>query len=97
MNIEINEDVYRHKKKSRSNVSKASKKSNHKHEYEDVLIRTKGDKECLCLGKQCKICGNKQITKYFITEQQGGHTALVIDPERIKQIYPDLSIISLEE
>lgn len=72
-----------------------TKKSNHKHQYEDVLLRIalNSGREHYSLGKRCKICGKTAITKYFITEQRLGRTYLVLDSSKILELYQNLEIV----
>ena len=72
-----------------------TKKSNHKHQYEDVLLRIalNSGREHYSLGKRCKICGKTTITKYFITEQRLDRTYLVLDSNKILGQYSNLEIV----
>ena len=59
---ETNNDEPKYRKQTESNVSKAAKKSKHKHQYEECLIQYKlpfGAKDKVHIGLQsyCIICG----------------------------------------
>ena len=59
---ETNNDEPKYRKQTKSNVSKAAKKSKHKHQYEECLIQYKlpfGAKDKVHTGLQsyCIICG----------------------------------------
>lgn len=89
----------RHKKVKQSDISKSAKKSDHRHRYKQVLIRsynthpTKGKLEHLALGKKCEICGKVNIVSYFLTEPSGHGTCRVLNNEAIRSRYPHLEIV----
>lgn len=53
---------------SKSQVRK-SMKSNHKHDYEEVLLRMTDLRESYHLGKRCRICGKTKLVQLFISEK----------------------------
>ncbi len=84
------EEVSNKKKKKNSSV----KKSNHKHEYEEVLVYYLYLKRW-CLGKRCKICGKAQVTTIFLTEKvDNGYRMLSSEEvfEKYKDILPTVII-----
>ena len=86
------EEVGKHRKSKESNVSKSNKKSNHKHSYAEAIIvsKTYGNKDHASVGEYCTICGKLKITHYFITVpcKSGGH--LVVDNDKVIEMYGHL-------
>ena len=61
MNNNYEQEIPKYMKQKESDISKASKKSKHKHEYAECLIQYKIDKYygtiVTCLASYCTICG----------------------------------------
>ena len=61
MNNNYEQEIPKYMKQKESDISKASKKSKHKHEYAECLIQYKIDKYYgridTCLASYCTICG----------------------------------------
>lgn len=79
-NIEVEEQP-KYRKSKQSNVSKASKKSKHKHEYYDVLLRVRcglqDEKGSLHFGRRCRVCGKLDWNgglEFHTKESRDGHT-----------------------
>lgn len=81
-------------------VKKKKKKSDHKHQFEEVLLRvstkdplTGKAKRSLHLGKRCSICKMIKETGWFITEktEDGMYRTLTYDEVIAK--YPDYDIV----
>lgn len=94
-------DIVRYRKKKASSRSKASKKSNHLHEYTNVLIRNKYNVNGngilgYRLGKKCKICGKVATTQCLITSKQPDGTHLALKNNQILELYKDLEIVDGE-
>lgn len=81
MNNQFNNEIPKYLKQKESNISKAKKKSKHKHQYEECLIQNKSifaGKTRLNIGlyTYCTICGkinkrskeNKSIVRDYIRE-----------------------------
>lgn len=78
------------KKRKKKNV----KKSDHKHQYIDVLIRRK-NKESFWYshGKVCKVCGRIGEERYFETEEvEGKGYFRCLTQEELLEKYKDLPI-----
>lgn len=96
----IYEEEVRHKKKKPQN-SKSQKRSDHKHEYEDVIV---GGLLGWNWGKVCKICGRLDTNKSFGTssykeflrdeykEHHGISVKYFYTAEELKEKYPGTKI-----
>lgn len=90
-----------YKKSKHSSTSKSHKKSNHRHNYEEVLIRTvyngilNKPEYSLHIGKRCSICGKISIVKYIITRKTEHGTYLMLDNNQILEMYPNLPVYDL--
>lgn len=82
---------YRKKKGSRK-----IKKSNHKHEYEEVIVTT--DKHrFISKGRQCKVCNKTEEVGVFTEKEEGRHyTRMLNDLEEIKELYPEMKIVKID-
>lgn len=85
---------------SKKSTGKKSKKSDHKHEFKDVLLRvstkdplTGKEKKSLHLGKKCESCNLIRETQWFITESCGNGYSRTLDYDEIIKKYPDYEII----
>lgn len=81
-----------------------AKKSDHKHLYEDCLIRqninrfdqTQGFISCdtYVKGVHCTICGKTRIKEWFITiPVNNGYVKRLLTGEEILEVYKDLPIV----
>lgn len=74
---------------------KKTKKSNHKHEYEGVLIKSNtqfGEK--YRYGEQCNVCGKINNERYFETKRnEGSPFSTMLSQEEILDKYKDLKIV----
>ena len=83
-----------------SKQNKKKKKSNHKHDYKEVLLRVtfsnpftgKLNKE-LHLGKKCSVCGQIKETTWFITEKLDNGLSRQLTYDEIIKKYPDYEIV----
>ena len=82
-------EVGKHLKKKKSNTSKAKNKSNHKHEYKEVLLMIDGRPHP---AKMCIICGKKADIKYFVTERVPAGWRVLSD-KQIYEKWKDVEII----
>lgn len=88
-----------HKKTKNSDISKSAKKSNHKHIYKDVLVKSYNSiygevTPHYGLGKQCKICGRIVQTHYFLTKKCAGSSSRVIMTQsEILAAYANLEVV----
>ena len=73
--------------KKKSNKKK-SKKSNHKHEYEDVIVLLNKFPH---RGQQCKICGKTNVGFFFSRKENGFNFLLNYD--EVKKKYPNLKVV----
>lgn len=76
-------------------------KSNHKHEYEPVILRRSydfmGKLECYSLGKICNECGKTKITYYFDTDKTDDGCIRILCDEELLEKYKDYRIIDYAE
>jgi hypothetical protein len=84
-------NLYRKKK------IKKVKKSNHKHNYTDILIISyfefNGEKrEHISLGKRCIFCGKQKKELMFITERVGEGYRIILEAKQILDKYPELDL-----
>lgn len=91
-----------YKRKKESNTSKSTRKSKHKHDYRQCLLKTTNEFngrqiETLHLGRICNICGKTHIDKYFITRKTEHGTYLMLENNEILATYTDLEIIPIED
>ena len=75
------QEIPKYLKQKESNISKANKKSKHKHQYKECLLQYKSDfigKECIntSLSSYCTICGK-------IGDKFKGEKSIVTDYTRI--------------
>lgn len=83
--------VVPYRKSKGSSVSKASKKTKHKHDYEDCLIHTK--RGSYLGGRQCRSCGVQHITKWLFTAPvPNSNMRRFVSDYEIPKLYPDLPI-----
>lgn len=100
------EDVSKYVKKKKSNVSKASKRADHKHEYELVIVKwvwsdpfLKG-KPSYHLGERCTICNKirslawNDNRNFYINEEFNGVRTLRLPTfDEIKARYGQLEVV----
>lgn len=84
----------------RKSTQKKKKKSDHKHDYKEVLLRvtysnpfTGKLNQRLHLGKKCSVCGLIKETKWFITESTGDGYSRELTYDEIIKKYPDYEIV----
>ena len=102
MNNQYNNEIPKYLKQKESNVSKAKKKSKHKHNYEECLIQyhfnknNLNDKPLTSLYSYCTICGkigyrfekNSIVTDYIKTvNTSNGRCYSLISGEELYQKY----------
>ena len=92
------QEVPKHKKKAKH---KPPKKSDHKHQYYDVLIHEKkyvlGKMiDCYYLGEKCSICSAWETTQIFLSEKMENGYSRMMSNERILEKYKDLELIDCE-
>lgn len=102
LDIVESEDITPHRRKKKSNVSKAVKKSNHKHEYRKCLLKVTNDVngkqlDSLYLGRICNVCERIRIDSYFVTRRTSEGTYLVLNYDEILAKYTNLEVIPFEE
>lgn len=94
----------KYRKKKPSNKSKSAKRSNHKHIYEDCLIRTHfhwswcSNSTSIHFGKRCTICG-KTLPEYLpsCVEYVGNQKYYrAWTEEELLAKYPNLPIVEEE-
>ena len=85
----------RYKKKSRyADKSKTSVKSDHKHIYEECLLKTPDGN--YYKSKRCGICGKIGETHFFeVIPIKGTRTSALVDPKKLKNIYPNLPVYEI--
>ena len=82
-----------HKKKKGKNKPRV-KKSNHKHDYYDVLVKsTVYGRPHYSFGKQCIHCGKVEITNYFISEKTESGAFRMLFGNEILEKYKFLKIV----
>lgn len=87
------------KTKYRKKSSKKGKKrANHKHEYEEVLIRNYPYAfHKVCLMNRCKVCGNLRAKEILmINPVEDGYSTMMTN-EEILEKYKDLEIFDYEK
>lgn len=83
----MDEEIPKHRKKKQSSVSKAERKSDHKHEYADCLLIDSENRPIK--AQYCTICGKIIDVQFFETVRvEQGYRML--DSEEIYQKYKDL-------
>jgi len=86
MSIDYTEDIVMPYKKKKQ---KHGKKSDHKHEYQDCLIKWG---RSISVGKICSVCRKLVVVKFFETERnENGYYKMLNDREVLNK-YPDLDI-----
>ena len=75
------------------NKNKQTKKSNHKHMYEDILCKTPNGH--LHTGQRCVFCGRLKNIDYFMFEKTIDGYFKVLSNTEIKERYPNLEIIEI--
>lgn len=91
------DETPKYRKKAKSNTSRADKKATHKHQYREVLLRNSSNncRTYITLGEVCDICGKTQTKQFLITKKTPSGTFLVLDPDKIVEMYPSLEIIDI--
>ena len=77
-------DIPKYKKKAKTNTTK---KSNHKHTYENCLLIYEGRPY---LSQYCTICGKTNDTKFALHEKISDHIYRILRPEEIFEKYKSL-------
>ena len=90
----IDNEIPKHRKKKQSSASKSSTKSNHKHEYKEVLLIHNDRPHWATV---CKICGKIGDLHFFETERtdQGYYRSL--DFDEVFERYKDLENIVIDD
>lgn len=72
-----------------------TKKSNHKHEYKGVLIKSDTQfGETYHYGEKCNVCGKINNEKFFETKRkEGSPFSIMLSQEEILDKYKDLKIV----
>ena len=86
---------YKSKKKIKKN------KSNHKHNYEEIIGKMSvknSDRPHYVIAKKCSICGKVEIVEFFITSPVPNKPLrkLVSVLDEIKEMYPNLQVVDIE-
>lgn len=68
------------------------KKSNHKHDYQKVLIKYE-DWDFLAIGRQCKICGKLQEDWFFLKHPSGERLTSYEEAIKLPE-YKDLPLVN---
>lgn len=68
------------------------KKSNHKHDYQKVLIKYEGW-DFLALGRQCKICGKLREDWFFLKHPNGERLTSYEEAMKLAE-YKDLPLVN---
>ena len=96
----VSSEISNGKKKSKP---KKHKKTDHKHEYTEVLLREEktnpvtGKKNYwVMLGEKCIVCAQMRVKKWFLTEKgEDGYYRQLTYEEALKK-YKGLEIIDIE-
>lgn len=84
-------DSTRHKKKS---TKQKTKKSKHKHDYEDVIIVMKGHERFPHGGKMCKVCQKINLDTFFFKNEMDRKVKRVLTTlEEVRKIHKDLKVV----
>ena len=109
INKDIGEEILRHRKKSKSAArSVADKRSDHKHEYEKVIIRNTIHEEGFFWGERCRICGRvkdgdwfkEDAYKDFVKKRvkvKGFNFKVFYKLPEIRKMYPGIAILANKE
>lgn len=77
------------------------KKSKHKHEYEDVLVRftdvPSNSLRSLVVTKRCRTCGRYKYSKMFDTKLTQDGYYQILGLEELSKKYKDLPCYSMKE
>lgn len=88
-----------YKKKCSSDTSQASRKSKHKHDYEECLVTEDGVK--FHLASRCIICNKLGDIQFFVVEKsqdaQGRVTSVVMPQEKLMEKYGHLDKYKVED
>lgn len=95
MLIKIADDIPKHIKKKNSSVSKSQVKTNHKHQYEDVLFVDKEYRH-LHKGTCCSICGKIGDLKIRDTEKLEDGRYRALSCSEMEEKYKDSSLPRVE-
>lgn len=101
--MDLQNDIPKYRKKSKSSQSNSKKRSDHKHQYEKVIIFNPFFG--FCWGKRCSICGRTEYSYHFCNplSREGlmesvyvdwGHP---LDLDKIRERYPDIDIYEPSE
>lgn len=87
------DETPKYRKKLGKNKKRKSK-SNHKHIYKDVLVRTNiNGHEHVYLGKKCSICGELKDVQFFVTELVGHKMHRMLNNKEIFEKYKGWEIV----
>lgn len=90
-----NDETLKYKKKKPSDTSHARRKSKHKHDYADCLLRT--PKDALRKAQACRICGKIYDIKYILTKKTSDGLWQAMTTDEIKEVYSELPEIPVGE
>ncbi len=79
--------------------TKSNKRSNHKHDYEPIILFNNAFSHIYSLGYRCKICSKIKEDKILFAKERnkdGFRYVRVMEIEEIKETYPDYPIINAE-
>lgn len=89
------DETTKYKKKRPSDTSHARRKSKHKHDYADCLLRT--PEGALRKAQACRICGKIYDIKYMLTKKISDRLLQVMTADEIKELYSELPEIPVGE
>ena len=90
--VNENEISNGYKKSKKKSVSK----SDHKHDYEDVILKWE-DSSMYTTGGMCKICGRIKEGEMLFTKERNANNmryVRLMDFNEIKEVYPDIKLIT---
>lgn len=96
----FDDEAIRYRKKSDSNKSKASSKSDHKHQYKGCLIRVVSNghpENRVHSADYCVICGKLNNIKFFETIKTSDNHYRVMTNSDILDMYPDRDIFDIND
>ena len=82
----MEDEIPKHIKRKKSNVSSSKSKSNHKHTYVNALFINADEK--VYKGRYCSICGKINDMNVFTTERKDGYYH-VLTSEELLDKYPE--------
>lgn len=84
--IEVYSELYDEKSSTgKLKQKKTTKKSKHKHDYQDILLAPYGDRKFCLIGQQCKLCG--KINSVKLLSKSHGNYSTEMTFEEAKEEY----------